>query len=306
MTRITGSVPDGRMTSRPDLPSLDLPVVDRAAHRHVVERLAAILVADVLQDLRQRLEPLADLAHRLAALRHHREHLQRGDQAVAGGREIRQHDMARLLAADIVAVLAHLLDHVAVADRRAREIEPETLEIALEPEIGHHRGDDAAARKPSALLPGLGDHRHELVAVDDAALLVDDHHAVGVAVERDADIGAHLADLADQILGRGRAAILVDVEAVRLDADRDHLGAELPQRLRRHLVGGAIGAIDHHPQAVEADVLRQGALGELDIALARAVDAGGAADLLRRREQVGGGRLPSAARSRSSFSSESL
>ena len=32
-------------------------------------------------------------------------------------------------------------------------------------------------------------------------------HAVGVAVERDADIGAHLAHLARERLGRGRAAL---------------------------------------------------------------------------------------------------
>ena len=101
--------------------------------------------------------------------------------------------MAGLLAADIVAVLAHMLDHVAVADRGALQPETEILQIALEPEIGHDRGDDAAAGEPSAPQPGLGDHRHQLIAVDHAALLVDDDHAVGVAVERDADIGAHLA-----------------------------------------------------------------------------------------------------------------
>ena len=89
------------------------------------------------------------------------------------------------------------------------------------------------------------------------ALLVDDHHAVGVAVERDADVGAHLAHLAAQRVRRGRAAFLVDVEAVRLDADRDHLGAELPQRLGRHLVGGAVGAVDDHAQAFERQVARQ-------------------------------------------------
>ena len=113
-------------------------------------------------------------------------------------------------------------------------------------------------------------------------LLVDDEHAVGVAVERDADIGAHLVDLANEILRRRRAAILVDVEAVGIDAELDHLGAELPQRLGRHLVGRAVGAIDHDPDAVEAEVLGQRALGELDVALPRAVDAGRPADLLRR------------------------
>ena len=40
-----------------------------------------------------------------------------------------------------------------------------------------------------------GDHRQELVAVDEMAALVDDDHAIGVAVERDADIGPHFPHL---------------------------------------------------------------------------------------------------------------
>src|SRR5512144_793786 len=134
-------------------------------------------------------------------------------------------------------MLPHMLDHITVADRRALKPKPEILEIALQPEIGHHRGDDAAAGKAPAPEPGFGNDRHELIAVDHLALLVDDDHAVGVAVERDADIGAHLIDLADEIAWRGRTAVLVDVEAVRIDAELDHFGAELPQSLRRHLVG---------------------------------------------------------------------
>ena len=110
-----------------------------------------------------------------------------------------------------------------------------------------------AASLPRAV-PALGDHRHDLVAVDDLALLVDDHDAVGVAVERDADVGAHLAHLVAQRLRRGRAALVVDVAAVGLDADLDDLGAQLPQRLGRHLVAGAVGAIDDDAQAVEAQV----------------------------------------------------
>ncbi len=107
------------------------------------------------------------------------------------------------------------------------------------------------ARRPSACQLSAIDGE-DLVAVDDVALLVDDDHAVGVAVERDADVGAHLPHLLRQRLGRGRADVVVDVEAVGLDADLDHFRAEFPQRLGRDLVGGAVGAIDHHPQAVEA------------------------------------------------------
>ncbi len=137
-------------------------------------------------------------------------------------------------------------------------------------------------------MPGVGDDGHQLVAVDDLALLVDDDDAVGVAVERDADVGAHFAHLGDQRLRLGRAALVVDVAAVRLDADLDDLGAQLPQRLGRHLVAGAVGAIDDDAQTVEAQVLRQRALGELDIALLRALNARGAADAFGRGEQVGG------------------
>ena len=56
------------------------------------------------------------------------------------------------------------------------------------------------------------------------------------------------------------------------------IGAQLPQRFRHHLVGGAVGAIDHHAQAVEAEIARQRALGEFDVAVMDAVDAAGAAE----------------------------
>ena len=92
--------------------------------------------------------------------------------------------------------------------------------IALEAEIGHDRGDDAGLGQAAVLLPGARDHAHQLVAVDLLALLVDDQHPVGIAVEGDAHIGPQLAHLVDQRVRRGRADLVVDVEAVRLDADR--------------------------------------------------------------------------------------
>ena len=152
------------------------------------------------------------------------------------------------------------------------------LEIALEAEIGHDRRDDAGLGQAAVLLPGAGHHAHELVAVDLVALLVDDQHPVRIAVEGDAHIGAQLAHLVDQGVRRRGADLVVDVEAVRLDADRHHLGAELPQGLRGDLVAGAVGAIDHHAHAFEVDLARQGPLGELDVTGLDALDALGAAE----------------------------
>jgi hypothetical protein len=153
------------------------------------------------------------------------------------------------------------------------------LQIALQPEIGHDGRHEPPAPQIAPAVPELGDHRHELVAIDDLALLVDDDDAVRVAIERDADIGAQLLHLGDQLLRRGRADLVVDVEAVRLDADLEDFGAQFPQRRRRHLVGRAIGAIEHDAQAAEVDALGQGALGEFDVARLRRLVAMRPADV---------------------------
>ena len=164
---------------------------------------------------------------------------------------------------------------------------PTLCEAPLEAEVRHDGGDDGGFRQPPVRHPALGDDGENLVAVDDVAFLVDDDHAVGVAVERDADVGAHFAHLARQRFGRGRADVEVDVDAVGLDADLDDFGAELPQRFGRHLVGGAVGAIDHHAHAFERDVARQRALGVFDVARRHVVDALGAAEVGRLGELPG-------------------
>ena len=60
---------------------------------------------DIFEDLRHRLEHMRRFACRRAVLREHGQNLQRRDHAVAGGGEIVEHDVARLLAADIEAAL---------------------------------------------------------------------------------------------------------------------------------------------------------------------------------------------------------
>jgi hypothetical protein len=49
---------------------------------------------------------------------------------------------------------------------------------------------NAAAAQPPARRHSRADQRHDLVAVDGLALFVDDDQPVGVAIERDADVGA--------------------------------------------------------------------------------------------------------------------
>src|SRR6476469_358217 len=82
----------------------------------------------------------------------------------------------------------------------------------------------------------------------------------------------------------GGSAALIDVETVGRNAQRYDFGSQLPQGFRRDVVGGAVGAIDDHLEAVEAQMLRESGLGEVDVATAGVVDAAGTTDHLRLRE----------------------
>ena len=112
--------------------------------------------------------------------------------------------------------------------------------------------------------------------------LVGDDQPVGVAVESDADIGAPRQHLLPHLLGREGAAFAVDVQPVRRDRDREHLGAELPQHGRRNLVGGAMRAVDDDPQPIQPQPFREALLHELDIAAAGILEPLGATELARR------------------------
>ena len=180
--------------------------------------------------------------------------------------------MPGLLAADIAAVGAHPLDHVAVADLGAVQAETEPGQMLLQPEIGHDRRDHGLATQEPFVAPAARDQAQHLVAVDDGTPVVDQHQPVGVAVERHAEIGALAQHGLAQQRRLVRAAALVDVEAIGLDAEPDHLGAQLEEQVAGKVVGGAVGAIDDDLQAVQGQALGEAALQALDIAAARVVD----------------------------------
>ena len=98
--------------------------------------------------------------------------------------------MARLLAADIHPDGAHPLGHIAVADPGAVQPQAAPGQESLQPQIGHHGRDDRRRPPAARRRPGARDQRQDLVAVDQLPVLVGQQHPVGIAVQRDAQIGA--------------------------------------------------------------------------------------------------------------------
>ena len=168
ITRISGSVPDLRITSRPRPPSSRLGRRrSRALTAIRLERRAAV-EADVLEQLRHRLEQVQQLARRLARLDQRGEHLQPRDQPVAGRRMVGKDDVARLLAADIAALRAHRLEHIAVADLGAHAASrPCSPRQRSSPRLDMTVATiAAAAQRRRAAASDERDQRHQLVAVD--------------------------------------------------------------------------------------------------------------------------------------------
>ena len=102
-----------------------------------------------------------------------------------------------------------------------------------------------------SLEPAFRNHSHQLIAIDDLALLVDQHDAVRIAVKRDPDISAHFTNLFDESFRRGGAALVVYIAAIGIDADLDDFRAQFPQCFWGDFVAGPVGTIDHDAQAVQ-------------------------------------------------------
>ena len=152
-------------------------------------------------------------------------------------------------------VLVQSGQHVAVPHRGLLHGDAPLLHGPAEAEVGHHRDHHRVAGQLSPLGQVEGEQGQQLVPADHPALGVDGEQAVGVAVEGQPQMGLVLHHGAGQRVGGGGPAAGVDVGAVGLAADGDHLGAQSLVDAGGQRRGGAVGAVDHQPEAVEGPAL---------------------------------------------------
>lgn len=119
----------------------------------------------------------------------------------------------------------------------------------MKAEVRHHRRNDRAARElPAALHVRAADGKH-LVAVDNAALLVDEQAAVRVAIERDADVIAARDDF------RARSSRCVEPQWSLMFTPSGSRWMKSQKQRKRPKSSGAVAddapfeAIDQHAQA---------------------------------------------------------
>ena len=188
--------------------------------------------------------------------------------------------MAGTFAAELPAASKQFFQHVAVTDLGAHEGHAELPQRDFDRHVGHQRADGAGHRQP--LRETVDDHQvKQLVAVVQAARLVDELQPIGVAVQRDTVVGAVRRHRRDQCGRRCCAETGVDVRAVRAAADRDDLGAELVEHVGRNVIRRAVGCVDDDLQPLQRKFAAERALAEFDVAAAGVVDALGPAQVGR-------------------------
>src|SRR6185437_11044746 len=226
--------------------------------------------------LREGLEVGGEFGERDAAAVDDVEDEERGEEAVTGGGAAGEDDVAGLLAAEGGAGGLHLLEDVLVADWGAQHFDGAAAERRLEAHVGHGGGDDGGGGEQAAGGEVARGEQEDGVAVDDAAGVVGEEGAVGVAVKRDAEGGGMFCNLFGYDFRVKRTAAGVDVAAVGRGVGEDDLAAvgagllvEFGEELRSDGGGGAVGAVDDDLFAVEREA---GDGGEEEL---RVVSAGG-------------------------------
>jgi hypothetical protein len=143
ITRSSGSVPLARISTRPLSPSSASTACCSAARRVLARQSAPGLQAHVDQHLREQRHVGQQLGQGAAAAHTGLQHLQRADQAVAGGVLVQHQQVARALAAQHPAALRQLFEHIAVADLGAHELDAARAQRHFDRHVGHQRADHA-------------------------------------------------------------------------------------------------------------------------------------------------------------------
>src|SRR3546814_18157717 len=102
----------------------------------------------------------------------------------------------------------------------------------------------------------------EFIAVVQASGSIHHLDPIGVAIERNADVGTHGLNLFDKLLRVQRADAIVDIVPVGLAADVVDLRSKLAKNMGSNVVGRAIGRVTNYFQSRKIHIGGTGAFTE--------------------------------------------
>ena len=191
--------------------------------------------------------------------------------------------MSGLFSADAVSVFDHVLINIFVADFGFFIFNSDRIQRFVKAEIGHNSSDDLVVEQLAAFLHVKTVDIKNMVSGHDIALLINTQAAVRVTVIGKTDVQPIIDHKFLQMFDVGRAAVLVDVQAVRFRVDDISLGADRVKNTLGDLPCGAVCGINADFDVFEA------VFGQTDQVTDVAVTTGGivnrAADLIPFRQR---------------------
>ena len=177
---------------------------------------------------------------------HDPQHPQRRVHPVADVVVLRaKHDVAGLLAAQEQLFAPQRFHHAPITHIGGHDSHAHFAQRLVQAAVAHHGGDNALVAPFTRLRRRPRDDGHDAITVHDLAALVDEHAAIAVAIQGDAQVRLVCADFMHQALQMRRTALAVDVRAIRFGGKGVQLGAKARQHLRSHPTCAAIGAVEH-------------------------------------------------------------
>ena len=156
----------------------------------------------------------------------------------------------------------------------------------FKPDIGHHRCHHGAALKQPRIVPRPRDDGQQLIAVHQPPVFVSHDDAVGITIEREAEIGPLFNHRPAHSLWGRRSPLQIYIITVRLHPQGHHFGTQLVENGRCNPIGGAVGTIDDDLHTVQPEPPGEATLDVFNIAAHRVIQPGRAAEVRGR------GKLP--------------
>jgi hypothetical protein len=138
------------------------------------------------------------------------EYGDRAEKAVAGRRELREEEVATLLATEATLASGESFSDMSVADGGALQGDPVRGKVTLHATIGQHRGNGAFRPGDSPPLPVQCDEGDQDVTVDGSPVSINNHTTVSIAIKRDAEVGAVRAHSLAECSGVGSTNTIID------------------------------------------------------------------------------------------------
>ena len=171
------------------------------------------------------------------------------DKTVAGGIKFREYNVSRLLTAKGVSVRLHFFQHVAVAYIGRHGTASVFRQRLAEAQVAHDGAYDHIRIEPPFFLHTQGVNHHEMVAIHDISLFINEKTAVRIAVISNTTVRPHFDDHFLQGFHVGGTAVFIDIHAVRFAVEGGYFRTQFTEDVGKESAGGAVGGIryDFHP-----------------------------------------------------------